>query len=227
MIDQQERNKVWNTMIIYRSVAVGLPLDVSKCGVTTSEVDWMSCCNYYVICMTWQTQCIHYSGLCFRLGRWERPLCKRYWNGAQCHCRNLVQFDPSLQVLYLTMLLAQHRQLATDNHWSISGKCLCFVHRRIMRHIQHQWHKHGGQSSKTMAIHSRSVAVRPLMLNTIRPVPRPVPNHSYHLSKLRGGVYSRNIGMYLRGPSKYNKKQTCNLPGNWTTASGEKHRSRQ
>ena len=118
-------------MIIYRSVAVSLPLAVSKCGVTTSEVDWMSCCNHYVICMTWQTQCIHYPVSCFRLGRCERPICKKLWNGAQCHCRNLVQLflfhEPSLRVLYLTMLLARHRQLVTDSHWSISGKELVFT----------------------------------------------------------------------------------------------------
>jgi len=118
-------------MIIYRSVAVSLPLDVSKCGVTTSEVDWMSCYNHYVICMTWETQCIQYSGLCFRLGCCERPICKKLWNGAQCPCRNLVQLflfhDPSLRVLYLTMPLAQHRSLVTDNHWSISGKQVVFT----------------------------------------------------------------------------------------------------
>ena len=77
------------------------------------------------------TQCIHYPGSCFRLRRCERPLCKRLWNGAQCHCRNLVQLflfhEPSLRVLYLTMLLARHRQLVTDNHWSISGKELVFT----------------------------------------------------------------------------------------------------
>ena len=126
MIDEQERNKVWNIMIIYRSVAVSLPLDGPRCGVTTSEVDWMSCCNHYVTCVTWQTQCIHYPGLYFRLGRCQRQIWKKLSNGAQCHFRNLVQLflflDSSLRVLYLTMLLAQHRQVVTDNRWSINGK---------------------------------------------------------------------------------------------------------
>ena len=47
MIGSQERNKVWNIMIIPWSVAVNLPLDMSKCDVTANKVGWQPCCNKY------------------------------------------------------------------------------------------------------------------------------------------------------------------------------------
>ena len=64
------------------------------------------------LCMTWPTQCIHinHAGLCFRFGD-------------SC-------LIPSLQVLYLTMLLAQraeHRGLITNNYWSISDNEAVFT----------------------------------------------------------------------------------------------------
>ena len=50
MIGNQEQNKVWISMIISRSVAVSLLID--------NRVNLKPCCNYYVICMKWQTQSI-------------------------------------------------------------------------------------------------------------------------------------------------------------------------
>jgi len=112
MIDHQEQNKVWTMMIIPQSVEVELRQDTSRCDMTANEVNWKSCCNRYV----WHDQ--HNVYIYITLG------CA---SGSGILVLFLV---PSLQVLYLTMLLAQraeHRGLITNNYWSISDNEAVFT----------------------------------------------------------------------------------------------------